>query len=74
MIGIVAPAAPIPTPHVEWLPILPEVILVGTGLIAMLYEAFAPRSERGVHLALSLAGLAGAAVAAGGLHKPGKGK
>ncbi len=64
MIGIVAPAAPIPTPHVEWLPILPEVILVGTGLIAMLYEAFAPRSERGVHLALSLAGLAGAAVAA----------
>jgi hypothetical protein len=45
-------------------PDLPEVILVGTGLIAMLYEAFAPRSERGVHLALSLAGLAGAAVAA----------
>ena len=61
---MIAQAAPIPSPHIEWLPILPEVILVGTGLVTMLYEAFAPRSQRAVHLVLSLAGLAGAGYAA----------
>ncbi|MEO8293135.1 MAG: NADH-quinone oxidoreductase subunit NuoN [Actinomycetota bacterium] len=64
MIGALAPLAPIPVPHIEWLPILPEVILVVTGLVTMLYEAFATRSERAVHLALSITGLAGAALAA----------
>jgi NADH-quinone oxidoreductase subunit N len=64
VIAAVAPLTPIPAPHIEWLPILPEVILVATGLITMLYEAFAPRSERSVHLALSIVGLAGAAFAA----------
>jgi NADH-quinone oxidoreductase subunit N len=64
VIAIVGPAVPIPAPHIEWLPILPELILVGTGLVAMMYEAFAPRSERGIHLALSLVGLGGAAYAA----------
>ena len=54
----------IPAPQIDWLPILPELILVGTGLVAMLYEAFARRAERGVHLALSLAGVAGAGYAA----------
>jgi NADH-quinone oxidoreductase subunit N len=62
VIGQVAPQ--IPAPHIEWLPILPEVILIGTGLIAMLYEAFAPRPQRAVHLVLSLAGVGGAAYAA----------
>ncbi len=64
MIAAVAPVVPIPAPHIEWLPIMPEVILVGAGLVTMLYEAFASRSERGVHLVLSLAGLGGAAYAA----------
>ena len=54
----------IPAPHIEWLPILPELILVGTGLVTMLYEAFATRSQRAVHLMLSLTGVAGAAYAA----------
>jgi NADH-quinone oxidoreductase subunit N len=62
---VIAQVAPqIPAPHIEWLPILPEVILVGTGLLAMLYEAFAPRSRRAVHLGLSLAGVGAAAYAA----------
>jgi NADH-quinone oxidoreductase subunit N len=57
-------ASAIPTPHIEWLPILPELVLVGAGLVTLLYEAFAPRSMRAIHLAISLAGIAGAGYAA----------
>jgi NADH-quinone oxidoreductase subunit N len=58
------PVTPIPAPHIDWAPILPELILVGTGLVAMMYEALARRSERSIHLAISLVGLLGAAWAA----------
>jgi NADH-quinone oxidoreductase subunit N len=41
--------------------ILPELILVGTGLVGLLYEAFSPRSARLTHLGFVLLGLAAAA-------------
>jgi NADH-quinone oxidoreductase subunit N len=53
----------IPTPELEFVPILPELILCGAAIVGLLYEAFAPRSDRGVHLAIGLAGLAAAAAA-----------
>jgi len=58
------PDAPIPTPSLVFQPILPEIILCVAGILGMLYEAFAPRSWRSMHLAVALAGLFGAGLAA----------
>ena len=60
----VGPDAPIPTPPLVFQPIVPEILLCVAGLVALLYEAFARRSSRNVHLAFALIGLAGAGVAA----------
>ena len=51
------PDAPIPTPVLEFKPILPELALCAAGILGMLYEAFARRSDRSVHLAIALVGL-----------------
>ena len=53
----------IPTPELVFRPILPELILVGFGIVGLLYEAFVRRSDRTVHLLIGLAGLAAAAAA-----------
>jgi NADH-quinone oxidoreductase subunit N len=58
------PDAPIPTPVLVFQPVVPELILCGVAIVGMLYEAFAARSSRTVHLVFALAGLAGAGVAA----------
>jgi NADH-quinone oxidoreductase subunit N len=58
------PDAPIPTPALVVQPIVPEILLCVAAIVGMLYEAFAPRSSRNVHLVLALTGLAGAGVAA----------
>jgi NADH-quinone oxidoreductase subunit N len=55
------------TPTVVFAPVLPELILVGAAIVTMLYEAFAPRSSRWVHLSLAVVGLLGAAYATGPL-------
>ncbi len=47
----------LPTPHLVWGPVLPELTLVVTGVVGLLYEAIAPRPERLAHLLLSLSGL-----------------
>ncbi len=52
---------PITTPELVFQPVLPELILVGLGLVGLLYEAFARRSERSVHLAIATLGIVGAA-------------
>ncbi len=54
----------IETPPLVFGPVLPELILVGFAIVALLYEAFARRSDRRVHLLLGLSGLLGAAAAA----------
>ena len=53
----------IPTPKLVFQPILPELILAGVAMIGLLYEAIAKRSDRAVHLWISLAGLLAAAAA-----------
>ncbi len=58
------PDAPIPTPVLEFKPILPELALCAAGILGMLYEAFARRSHRSVHLAIALVGLLAAGVTA----------
>jgi NADH-quinone oxidoreductase subunit N len=60
----VAPDAPIPTPTLVFQPILPELLLAGGAIVGMLYEAFARRSSRAIHLAIAFVGLIGAAAAA----------
>ena len=60
----VGPDAPIPTPTLVFQPIAPEILLCVAAIVGMLYEAFARRSSRGVHLAFALIGLVGAGVAA----------
>ena len=52
-----------PTPKLQFGPILPELILVGAGIVTLLYEAFARASRSLTHLLLSLVGVAAAAVA-----------
>jgi NADH-quinone oxidoreductase subunit N len=54
----------IETPRLVMEPILPELILVAFGVLGVLYEAFARRSDRTVHLTLALGGLAAAGVSA----------
>jgi NADH-quinone oxidoreductase subunit N len=51
------------TPKIEVLPILPELILVGVGVVSMLAVAFVRRVDPGALLALSIAGVVGAAAA-----------
>jgi NADH-quinone oxidoreductase subunit N len=58
------PTAPIPTPELLVKPVVPELFLWGAGIVGMLYEAFARRSHRVVHLAIVLVGLVGAFVVA----------
>jgi NADH-quinone oxidoreductase subunit N len=53
----------IPTPKLEFAPILPELLLCGVAIVGLLYEAVAPKAERLWHLALALAGLIVAALA-----------
>jgi NADH-quinone oxidoreductase subunit N len=54
---------PIPTPPLEFGPIVPELILVAAAIVGLLYEAIARRSQPSMHLAIGLAGLAGAGIA-----------
>jgi NADH-quinone oxidoreductase subunit N len=49
------------TPALDLFPVLPELILAGAGILALLYQALAPRPKVEGHLALALAGLAAAA-------------
>ena len=53
----------IATPKLVFQPILPELILAGVAMVGLLYEAIAKRSDRAVHLWISLAGLLAAAAA-----------
>ena len=53
-----------PTPQLVLQPVLPEMILCAAAIVGMLYEAFARRSERSIHLVIALVGVAGAAAAA----------
>jgi len=53
----------IPTPALVLQPILAELILCGAAIVGMMYEAFARRSDRTIHLGIALVGLAGAAAA-----------
>jgi NADH-quinone oxidoreductase subunit N len=58
------PDAPIPTPVLVFNPVIPELVLCAMAIVGMLYEAFARRSLRQVHLVIALAGLAVAGIAA----------
>ena len=58
------PDAPIPTPVLVFQPLIPELALCGVAIVGMLYEAFARRSSRVVHLVLASLGLAVAGIAA----------
>jgi len=51
------------TPKLVFQPVLPELTLVAFGIVGMLYEAFARRSDRRLHLLIAVVGLAGAASA-----------
>jgi NADH-quinone oxidoreductase subunit N len=53
----------IPTPSVEFWPILPELVLVGTGILVLLVGAFTPTVRPLTLLSLSLTGLAVATAA-----------
>ncbi|HVE22410.1 MAG TPA: hypothetical protein VNC39_10560, partial [Acidocella sp.] len=61
------PDAPIPTPELVFQPILPELALCAAGILGMLYEAFARRSNRSIHLGIALVGLLAAGVTASNL-------
>ncbi|HEX6399017.1 MAG TPA: NADH-quinone oxidoreductase subunit N, partial [Actinomycetota bacterium] len=49
--------APIPTPELALEPLLPELALCVFAIVGLLYEAFSPRPERIVHLAIGLLGV-----------------
>ena len=51
------------TPKIDLLPILPELILIGIGIVVLLGGAIVKRAEPGALLAISLAGVIGAAAA-----------
>jgi NADH-quinone oxidoreductase subunit N len=61
---VVGPDAPIPTPALVLQPVVPELVLCLAAIVGMLYEAFARRSNRVVHLVFAITGLAGAGVTA----------
>ena len=50
-------------PKLVYAPILPELILTGSAILGLLYEAIARRADRNVHLVIGLLGLFGAAAA-----------
>jgi NADH-quinone oxidoreductase subunit N len=51
------------TPPLEFRPILPELLLCGFAIVGMLYEAFAARPSRIVHLGVALVGIGAAGIA-----------
>ena len=53
----------IETPTLVFGPVLPELILVGVGIIGLLYEALVRKPDRSIHLAIGLLGLLAAAIA-----------
>jgi NADH-quinone oxidoreductase subunit N len=53
----------IETPTLVFGPVLPELILVGVGIIGLLYEALMRKPDRSIHLAIGLLGLLAAAIA-----------
>jgi NADH-quinone oxidoreductase subunit N len=53
----------IPTPTLQFEPVLPELILVGVGIVALLLDALVKQTKPVTLLFLSLAGIAGAAAA-----------
>lgn len=55
---------PIATPQLVFQPVLPELILAAMGIVGLLYEAFADRSDRRAHLAIAALGIVAAGVAA----------
>ena len=55
---------PIPTPELDFLPLLPELILLGFGMVALIAGTFIHRRTRNAHLSLLLLTLAGFAAAA----------
>src|SRR5439155_7682433 len=57
-------AAVIPTPALEFRPILPEILLCTFAIVGMLYEAFARRPDPVPHLAIAIVGIGAAAVTA----------
>ena len=61
---MIAQATVLGTPELVFQPVLPELVLVAFGIAGMLYEAFARRSDRGIHLAIAVVGLLGAGVSA----------
>jgi proton-translocating NADH-quinone oxidoreductase chain N len=59
--GILAVAAPIATPHIEYGQLSPMLLVFGLAVAGVLVEAFVPRARRrGVHLVLALGGLVAA--------------
>jgi NADH-quinone oxidoreductase subunit N len=60
--GILAAAAPaISAPHIEYAQLSPLLLVFGAAVAGVLVEAFAPRAaRRGIHLVLTLGGLAAA--------------
>ncbi len=50
------------SPRIDWLPIGPELLLVGAGVLALLGGVFLRRSTSGALFTISLAGIGGAAV------------
>ena len=48
----------IETPVLTWQPVLPELLLAAFAIVGLLYEAFVRRTDRTVHLAIALAGIA----------------
>jgi NADH-quinone oxidoreductase subunit N len=49
------------SPHIDWLPIGPELVLVGTGILVLLGGVFVRRRASDLLLLISLGGLLGAA-------------
>ena len=54
----------IPTPVLEFRPILPEILLCTFAIVGMLYEAFARRPDPAPHLAIATVGIVAAAITA----------
>jgi NADH-quinone oxidoreductase subunit N len=52
---------PIPAPPIDLWPVAPEIVLAGSAVLGLMYEAFARRPSREIHLLVGLVGLALAA-------------
>ena len=63
MTGSVTALAPISTPHINWGPLSPMLLVFAAAIVGVLVEAFSPRSlRRPLQIALTLGSLAGAFV------------